>query len=309
MIFHWPKTLAFALCVTSLHAQQAPPPTAEAIMAKVAANQDSAEDARRHYVYIQHAKVISRKGHTVMCEETTDTRITPTENVSTAELIKLDGRLMHKGKYYPYTSLPTKDENRKDEHGKDHDKAKVKTDHDSYNINLDEDDTDRDLVENMRSNLTRDKDSKDGIDTRLFPLTSKAQADYLFHLAGQEKMNGHDVFHIGFQPKVKDDFGWKGDAYIDTTSFQPVVVRTEMSRKIPFAVRTMLGTNVPGLGFNIVYAPQADGVWFPVNFGTEFKLRLLFFFSRNITINAENHDFEKTHVDSKIVLPGAALDR
>jgi hypothetical protein len=76
-----------------------------------------------------------------------------------------------------------------------------------------------------------------------------------------------------------------------------------MSRKIPFAVRTLLGTNVPGLGFSIVYAPQPDGVWFPVNFGTEFRLRVLFFFSREITINAENRDFEKTHVDSKIIIP------
>jgi uncharacterized protein YajQ (UPF0234 family) len=165
---------------------------------------------------------------------------------------------------------------------------------------IDDDETDRDLVENTRKNFTQDK-AKDGVDPRLFPLTSKIQADYLFHLVGQEHINGRGVFHIDFRPKDKDDFSWKGDAYIDTTSFQPVVVRTTMSRKVPFAVRTVLGTNVPGLGFNIVYAPQPDGVWFPVNFGTEFKLRVLFFFSRDITINAENRDFEKTHTDSKIV--------
>ena len=97
----------FALAASRLHCQPVAPPTAEAIMARVAANQDNAEEARRHYVYIQHAKVISRKGHTVMCEETTDSRITPTEKAYHAELVKLDGRLLHKGKYVAYTELPS----------------------------------------------------------------------------------------------------------------------------------------------------------------------------------------------------------
>src|SRR6185437_7581295 len=51
--------------------------TAEAIMARVAANQDSSEAERSHYIYVQHAHVVSRKGKTVMCEETTDSRVTP----------------------------------------------------------------------------------------------------------------------------------------------------------------------------------------------------------------------------------------
>jgi hypothetical protein len=300
MISRWPKTIpvALALCATYLVAQQTAPPTAEAIMAKVAANQDSAEDARRHYVYIQHAKVVSRKGHTVMCEEVTDSRITPTETDSHAELLKLNGRLLRKKQYIAYTELsPTQNRNASEQN-----KTQAEVEGKDLTINLDDDDTDRDLVENMRANLTRNK-SKDGIDARLFPLTSKAQAEYVFRFIGQEHINGHDVFHIDFHPKVKDDYGWKGDAYIDTTSFQPVVVRTTMSRKVPFAVRTLLGTNVPGLGFSIVYAPQPDGVWFPVSFGTEFKLHVLFFFSREITINAENRNFEKTHVDSKIIIP------
>ena len=292
-------TLAILIVPAPLLAQT--PPTAASIMAKVAVNQDRAEEARRHYVYIQHAKVVSRKGHTIMCEETTDSRITPTDTASSAELLKLDGRLLKKGKYLTYNAIPAA----KPAPGGPP-KAASDTNPDSTTITLTDEDeaTDSDLVENMRKNLTRDDKSKDGIDARLFPLTSRNQADYTFALSGQEKINNRDVFHITFRPRIKDDFGWKGDAYIDTASFQPVVVRTEMSRKIPFAVRTLLGTNVPGLGFTIVYAPQPDGVWFPVNFGTEFKIHVLFFFSRDITINAENRDFEKTHTDSKILTPG-----
>jgi hypothetical protein len=78
-----------------------------------------------------------------------------------------------------------------------------------------------------------------------------------------------------------------------------------LSRRIPLAIRMLLGTNVPGLGFTAIYAPQPDAkpnaVWFPVSFGSEFKIHVLFFFSRQITIAAENRDFEKTHVTSTIL--------
>jgi hypothetical protein len=156
----------------------------------------------------------------------------------------------------------------------------------------------------MRDNLTTHK-SKDGIDPNLFPLTSHEQATYDFRLVGRAPMNGRDCFHIAFSPKDPDDFTWKGDAWIDATAYQPVVIRTAMARKIPLAVRLFLATSVPGLGFTIVYAPQPpnqpDAVWFPTTFGTEFKLHVLFFLNREITFSAENRDFEKTHVTSQIL--------
>lgn len=280
-----------------------PIPSAETIMAKVAANQDREDAERNHYIYVQHAHVTSRKGKTVMCEETTDFRIVPSAKGSRAELLKLDGRLLAKHGYVPYHTLAD-DRDAHSDPDSDEDRTNVAADHDALTIEIADDTTDRDLVENLRSNLTRDREraeSKDGISAALFPLTSKIQADYVFHLAGRERMNGRDVYHLTFRPKDKSDFGWKGDAYIDATAYQPVVVTTDMARKIPLPVRTLLGTNVPGLGFTVVYAPQSDGIWFPVNFSTEFKLRVLFFFSREILIDANNRDFEKTHVTSKIV--------
>ena len=166
---------------------------------------------------------------------------------------------------------------------------------------------DRQMVEHMRKNLINDR-SRDGIDTRLFPLTTKEQANYGFELVGRERMNGRDVFHVVFRPREKQDFGWRGDAYIDAAAYEPVLVTTGMARKIPFAVRTFLGTNLPGLGFTVTYAPQPDGVWFPVSFSTEFNIEVLFFFRRTILIDAQNVDFEKTHVTSRIVGDAAPLD-
>jgi hypothetical protein len=272
-------------------AQQTPAPTAESIMTRVAANQDNSEAARLHYVYVQHAHVTSRKGKTVMCEEITDVRVTPTDKGYNQKMLKLDGRIRRKGRYVPYTQAPP---------SKDMPTTGAETGRNDIHISIvDDDDMDIEMVENMRTNLTNDG-SKDGVGAGLFPLTTKSQKDYAFQFAGHEWKNGRDCFHLIFTPKQKDDYGWKGDAWIDAAAYQPVVVRTAMARKIPFAVRTLLGTNVPGLGFAVAYAPQPDGVWFPVSFGTEFKLHVLFFLNREILIDAQNRDFEKTHVDSKI---------
>jgi hypothetical protein len=266
-------------------------PTADAIMARVAGNQDKTEAERGHYVYTQHARVVSRKGSRVMCEEVTDYRVTPTTRGSHRKLIKLDGRVLIKHKYVAYAALLP---------ATSYEYGAVENDHNSIQLSMGNEETGRILVETMRANLTEDK-TKDGINGELFPLTTKGQEDTLFHLVGRERINGRDVFHIDFRPKDNDDFGWKGDAYIDADAYEPVVVRTDMSRKIPFAVRMLLGTNVPGLGFSVVYVPQPDGVWLPVSFGTEFKVHVLFFFNRQIVIDAQNRDFEKTHVSSKIV--------
>jgi hypothetical protein len=283
---------AFALPLAAASQQPATPLTADAIMSRVAAHQDSAEADRLHYVYIQHARVTSHKGKTMMCEETTDSRVTPGEKGSHQQLLKLNGRSLQKGGYVTYTDLLKSP--------KDGDPS---ADHD-LNISIGGDDSDRKLVEDMRNNFTNDNSgdgSKDGFLAGFFPLTTKSLKDENFKLLGRETMQGRDVFHITFTPKDKSEYGWKGDAYIDTAAFQPVLVHTTMSRNIPLAVRLVLGTNVPGLGFSITYAPQPDGVWFPSSFGTEFKVKVFFFYSREITVSAQNRDFEKTHVTSTIL--------
>ena len=303
-----------AICSCTLVAAENHPkssslPTAESVMARVATNQDQAEAERARYVYVQHAKMVSRRGGTVMCEEITDYRMTPSSDGSQEQLLKLDGRQLTKHKYLTYHALPAEAADNKAQEApretpKDSEKKdapKKEDDHqDEIRVDISEDSMDRDIVENMRWNLIHDK-SKDGISAHLFPLTSKDQADYVFRMVGQERLNDHDVFHITFRPKDKNDFGWSGDAYIDTVAFQPILISTGMARKIPFAVRTLLGTNLPGLGFTVTYAPQPDGVWFPVTFSTEFKIHVLFFFHREIILNAQNREFEKTHVTSKIV--------
>ena len=287
-------TLLILLAATAAPAQQLPAQqlTAADIMSRVAANQDRSNSERTHYIYTQHAHSLSRKGHTIRCEEITDYRIIPTAKGSDQKLLTLDGHLLYKGKDLHYTQLDAHATNVKDD--------------DSLHIGVigkDDDPMDLDLVENIRHNLVSDH-SKDGIGAGLFPLTSKLQADYIYTLAARP-MNSRDCYHITFRPRDKDDYGWKGDAWIDAHAFQPVLVHTTMARNIPFAVRTLLGTSLPGLGFTVTYAPEPadtpNALWFPVSFGTEFKLHVLFFFNRTIVLDVRNRDFQQTHVHSTIL--------
>lgn len=308
------RILRLLLIVTQLSAcalaqDPAPPLTAEAIMARVAANQDRADAARAHFVYLQHAHVQSRKGNTVLCEEVTDMRVTPSPTGQSRQLLSLSGHVRKGSSAIHYTAFPRgasgagsgiSDENGDvGAHMSVGDKEIV-LDADAGNAPVTVSDTDIDLVESMRQTFTSDSKNKDGINAGLFPLITDQQKDMVFDLKGREAKNGHDTFHIVFRPKDKSDYGWKGDAWIDTQAFEPVVVRTALSRSLPLGVRTLLGTNLPGLGFTVIYAPQADGVWFPVSFGTEFTIKVLFLWRRKMVVDVENRAFEQTHVSATV---------
>ena len=64
---------------------------------------------------------------------------------------------------------------------------------------------------------------------------------------------------------------------------------------------------MPDVGFSVSYKRQPDGVWFPVSFGTEFRLHAVFFMNREITFSLQNSDFEKTHVDSVVYYQTSSL--
>lgn len=268
--------IAILLCGSSpLWPQATQPLTADQIMARVAANQDRAEELRKEYVYKQHIHVASRKTNgKLMREETTDYDVFPQVQESSNKLRQLLGKYWSKGQYLSYSGEPSPDS----------------------------DSLDGDLVRDFRDDLVdvNERKSKDGLACDLFPLSSKEQAQYTFRLLGEQTLNGRNVYHVGFAPKDKSDITWKGEAFIDKEDLQPVTVFTKLSRRIPFLVRTALGTDLPGLGFSVTYKRQPDGVWFPASFGTEFRLRAVFFINRDISISMQNSDFEKTHVDSAI---------
>ena len=148
----------------------------------------------------------------------------------------------------------------------------------------------------FRDELADDK-AKNGLNHDLFPLTSVRTRKVPLH---SRRNRSSSVYRVSFVPVDRSDLTWAGEALIDQAEFEPVSVNTKLSRKLPLLVRTMLGTDVPGLGFNVEYRRFDDGVWFPVSFGTEFRLRAVFFLNRDITVSLENTGFKHAKADSTI---------
>ena len=73
---------------------------------------------------------------------------------------------------------------------------------------------------------------------------------------------------------------------------------TKLSRRIPFAVRTLLGTDLPGIGYNVTFQRVDEGIWLPSSYGSEFELHVLFFLNRQINVSMESSGFRRTTVDT-----------
>jgi hypothetical protein len=260
------KALLLAFLAGSASAQL---PDVHDMMRKVAFNQAKTQDARTEFVYHQKQNVrVRRANGKVAREEFRDYDITPAPRGLHRELVAVQGRYEKNGDYVAYHE-PQKE---------------------AVGI-------DAGLIEGFSEDLRAD-DSRDGLDAGLFPLTYHQQLKYQFRLVGAETYRGRRVYRVAFQPR--DRFDWKGEALIDADEFQPVFVSTKLGRGIPLPVKTLLGTDVKGLGFSVAYQKFADGVWFPVSYGGEFDLHVLFFYKRTISISMTNTDFRRVDVNSQV---------
>jgi hypothetical protein len=295
-VFRIAPVIAFAAACANSPAFCQETPAVEEIMAKVAQNQERAEKARAAYLYKQHIVITSRKTNgKLMCEEKTDYQVLPSEAGFQKQQKAFEGKLWHKHSYITYVS--ENDQN-----------SSTKITPDGVSIDIPGDSLDVGLVRDFRDDLANDK-TKDGLAKNLFPLTAKEQEQYQFQLVGREHQraaqasacgcNG-DVYRVRFRPKDRQEFTWAGEALIDAAEFAPVTISTKLSRSMPFFVKALLGTDVPGLGFSVAYRRVADGLWFPVSFGTEFRLRALFFLNRTLAVSLENTDFQQASAESTI---------
>jgi hypothetical protein len=128
-------------------------------------------------------------------------------------------------------------------------------------------------------------------------LESKNLEKYDFKFEGEERYRDYDVYKITFRSK---EDSWEGEALIERNEFQPVLVTSAWTGKVPAAVTIGLGTNVKQIGAKITYKRFDRDVWFPVLCGGEMKLRVLFFYARTIAFSGTNRDFRKTDVQSSI---------
>ncbi len=157
------RVVGFLLVATVSFAQSPPPEqakepeqanaplTADAIMARVARNQDRSEELRKQYVYRQHTHILTHKpkGGRLLREETADYDVVPMPDGTQKELKLLTGRYWKKGQYETFQGEPAPEE----------------------------DTIDGGLIHGFREDLLNEK-TKDGLGKDLFPLTTEGQKDY-----------------------------------------------------------------------------------------------------------------------------------
>ena len=248
-------------------------PTAEEIMCRVAENQDRAEQAREAYVYDMNLFVrLKRANGKLAREESRDYVVAPTAKGASRKLVKVSGKILEGKKEISYTEAGYKTKDL---------------------------DIDGAITDSFAREILWRKDTAGPL-VGWFPLTRRRMKNYNFHLEGEEKYREYDVYRISFESGYEDDDCWKGEALVERTEFQPVLITTEWSCKVPGAVKVLLGTNIQQVGAKISYQRFDTNVWFPVNCGGEMKLRALFLYARTIAFSGKNAGFRKADVSTSI---------
>jgi hypothetical protein len=268
--------IALALAVAAFAAE---PLSVEGIMARVAANQERAQELRTAFVYRQSLLLRFQRGDGRLArEEQHEFTVAPKPDGSEKTLEHFAGKYERDGKLVDYAEPGFKYKDL---------------------------DLDGELMHDFADELTHDRRSRDGIARDLFPLTAKEQEKYTFRFRGREDYRGRRVYRIEFEPNKKrfgaeDGTPWAGEILVDAEELQPVRVTTRLARGIPFLVQSLLGTNVRGVGFDLSYEKFDDGLWFPVRYGGEFELRAVFLYKRKIAIVLRNADFRRAQVATRI---------
>jgi hypothetical protein len=261
--------LPFLMLVPVLPGQT---PTAEEIMCRVAENQERADEARKTYVYDMNVFVRMKRANGKLArEESRDYVVVPNEKGARRKLVKLAGKILDGNRVITYTT--------------------PRYEHKS--IDIDSSLTDAFAREVMW------KKSDFGPMLGWFPLTRDRLANYTVKFEGEERYRDYDVYKVSFA-EHDEDACWTGEALIEKTEFQPVLVTSQWACRIPAAVKIVLGTNVTQIGAKITYQRFEKGVWFPVTCGGELKFRVLFMYARTIAFSAKNADFRKADVETSI---------
>jgi hypothetical protein len=262
------KILACFLIVAGASFGQAP--DAAEIMRRVSENVDRATAARTAWVYDQDVFVrLKRANGKLAREESRQYTIAPTEKGAQRKLLNVEGKILDGNKETHYTKAGFRQQDR---------------------------DIDGALVNNLAREIMWRKDSI-GPMMYWFPLESKNLEKYTFKFEGEERYRDYDVYRISFHEREDE---WEGEALIERNEFQPVLVTSSWTGKVPAGVVIALGTNVKQIGAKITYKRFDKDVWFPVECGGEMKLRVLFLYARTIAFSSTNAGFRKVDVRSSV---------
>ena len=267
--------LLLLLCAVAVSAQT---PDPGEIMRRVAENSARAQTARGSWVYDQEIFVrLKRSNGKLAREEIRQYTVAPTEKGAERRLDNVEGSVLEGNRRISYTEP---------------------------GFRTKEMDIDGAIVGNIAKELMWRRDSLGLME--YWPPTEPANlARYVFQYAGEEHYRDYDVYRIDFHSKDKED-PWEGEALIERNEYQPVLVTSAWTGKIPAAVTLLLGTSVKHIGCKTVYKRFDKDLWFPIQTGGEMKVRALFLYSRTIAFSGNNRDFRKTDVQSSVEFGGEA---
>ena len=139
----------------------------ENVVARVAANQDRAQELRTGFVYDQSLLLRFRRGDGKLArEELRDYAVAPTASGTTKNLRRFSGKYERDGRLIAYMEP-------------------------GYNYK--DLDLDGELITDFAQDFANDESSRDGIANDLFPLTTKEQEKYRFTLKAREEYRARKV--------------------------------------------------------------------------------------------------------------------
>ena len=273
--------LAVALRALALVPTEEDGNQALAIMSRMAANASAATDARRQYVYHQQVRAaLSRSGGQLARKETRDYTVTPRESITEKTLTSFSGEYRSGKRMAVYTRPGIKDAG---------------------------DQGDREAIEELIDGLVNAKNTRDGIPPALFPLHSNDLGHYVFSLKGETTLRGRRAYEIHFEPTDMNGvcihvgadeetpcYRWTGEVWIDMEDYEPIRIETKLAKGVPWGLRVFMGVDVRQYGFSVNYNRVAEKVWFPVSYGTEFRITVFWGYKRTVALSMENNDFRRT---------------
>ena len=135
---------------------------------------------------------------------------------------------------------------------------------------------------------------------RDYSLMQELPTAFDFTLAGQQKLDGFDVYVFqatprrGYHPpsfETRVLTGMKGQLWIDTKTYQWVKVEAEVIH--PVSIIGFLARVDPGTRFELEKAPVADGVWLAKHFSMMAHAKVLSMFSHDSSADETYWDYRK----------------
>jgi hypothetical protein len=117
---------------------------------------------------------------------------------------------------------------------------------------------------------------------RMLDLIRDMTEAFDFHLTGEDKLEGHNVYVLGatprpgYQPESREAkvlTGMQGRLWIDQETYKWVRVEAEVTRPVSFGF--FIAKVYPGTQFLLEQAPVPAGVWLPKHFHVEVKASFL----------------------------------